>query len=1285
MLLNFALLPTLAAASASCVSSAAGWPAVHALPDKAGWSWSAGNHRYSILVTELPAASGGLVHATIPWRRRDGAPLSISAFVVDARSHLRVPHCTLLESSSSHNGTFIFSAANGPGEYHLYYLPFETCEFKGGACGYNAGATYEPTGKDSCAVGGPSWWDPVPVEQMARPSQTLYQARTYFDAFTENERPAAPHEATEFIARASAAQGSPAALLISEDRQQPLIMTEAIPYQWTLRNASSLASFFGVAQPGEKYTLQLGLFAHTAAVSVVAVTFTDMQMSASASPVASASSSTIPAAALHCMNVNGTDAFGQPFLYPSAPSFEQGRVLPLWVSLRVPPNASAGTYHGSARIALGGDAAPLTAWLSVTVGGPALDDGGDSQAWRGTRLTWLDSSLAQGGEALPPPFTPIVVNETKTRLATTSTATSTATITAPKHALSVTMLDKRFAIDELGMVAEATVGTAAGSATGRAANAVQASALAAPGVGLRLNGETLQPVSFARGSKSAKEVTWRASASTRDADVQVEGSLDCTGYADHVVTIVSRTAGKMDARLSFAPPVQLPGALMTMGLGMKGGYINELPPAGPPRGAFVAWIELDFMEAVEASAMGLWAAGDSVHDPRMVEVHTSAAASGPWAPIRSWEAQSGTSDRQSFAFGDQRTVTSRYWRVVITSVAPSTLCGSQPFCQPWIAELQLRSASTGEWLVNSYGSSVSVLNASGSQAGMDAKQAVDGVTVFDEAAKKGWDCAFAPLPGSGPPPPPDPTVAKDWAWDGVNGNNGVWVGTSASGVRLFLKGEEPEWQAAVPFDSTATPSIAELSWHNGGKGGITLHKNGTIVAYTGATSLGAGQRLQLRFSVLITPVRPLDLGKHFGERYAHTGGPADYEYIASRKASVVVMHQGNAINPWINYPYETNQLMKEAADSCHALGLKYKIYNTMRELSNRCREIHAMRALNETYVLPSDPHARVSAGSDWLQEHLQGGFVRAWSNPVQNVYPTGSGASGPWQRLFVDHPPSELDAAIKTRAISRWNNYYVEGLRQMQSDFDFEGIYLDEIAYDRVTMQRAKAVLGEGGLIDHHSDRGGFTPSPATNYLEHYPFIDSLWYGEGFDYEHSSASYWLLEISGLPHGLTADLLRYDGMTPAHFKGMVFGSANRWQGPFFDGEGGADDNPFSPLAIWELWDSFGIGESVMHGWWMERERGNGTIPVLARPESAMVKVTSFVRKGKAALLCLASFNSTADANITLDIDWAALGLPPGSQLLAPALKPMQPVERHFEPTATISIAAGQGMLLLVGTP
>ena len=159
---------------------------------------------------------------------------------------------------------------------------------------------------------------------------------------------------------------------------------------------------------------------------------------------------------------------------------------------------------------------------------------------------------------------------------------------------------------------------------------------------------------------------------------------------------------------------------------------------------------------------------------------------------------------------------------------------------------------------------------------------------------------------------------------------------------------------------------------------------------------------------------------------------------------------------------------------------------------------------------------------------------------------------------------------MRVVALSRWNNYYVEGVQQMMRDFSLDGcvssssqinipahghtfavlflrtlrnlftqfcrLYLDEIAYDRITMMRARKLLDQrSGVIDHHSDSGAFCVSPAMIYNEHYPFIDKLWYGEGFPYDTATPDYWLVEMSGLVFGLTADMLRYPGETPYHFK------------------------------------------------------------------------------------------------------------------------------------------------------
>ena len=51
------------------------------------------------------------------------------------------------------------------------------------------------------------------------------------------------------------------------------------------------------------------------------------------------------------------------------------------------------------------------------------------------------------------------------------------------------------------------------------------------------------------------------------------------------------------------------------------------------------------------------------------------------------------------------------------------------------------------------------------------------------------------------------------------------------------------------------------------------------------------------------------------------------------------------------------------------VGCPWAADNTMRELSNRCRELWAMRSFKETYVPGPDPNPD---GADWLQEHLNG-------------------------------------------------------------------------------------------------------------------------------------------------------------------------------------------------------------------------------------------------------------------------------------------------------------------------
>ena len=62
--------------------------------------------------------------------------------------------------------------------------------------------------------------------------------------------------------------------------------------------------------------------------------------------------------------------------------------------------------------------------------------------------------------------------------------------------------------------------------------------------------------------------------------------------------------------------------------------------------------------------------------------------------------------------------------------------------------------------------------------------------------------------------------------------------------------------------------------------------------------------------------------------------------------------------------------MKYASDTVHKLGMKFSVYNTMRELSDRCMELFAMISINETLVPGGS-----GGGADWLREHLRQVFM----------------------------------------------------------------------------------------------------------------------------------------------------------------------------------------------------------------------------------------------------------------------------------------------------------------------
>jgi hypothetical protein len=317
--------------------------------------------------------------------------------------------------------------------------------------------------------------------------------------------------------------------------------------------------------------------------------------------------------------------------------------------------------------------------------------------------------------------------------------------------------------------------------------------------------------------------------------------------------------------------------------------------------------------------------------------------------------------------------------------------------------------------------------------------------------------------------------------------------------------------------------------------------------------------------------------------------------------------------------------------------MQVKIYNTVRELSNSCVELFALRSLGDELFAQGK-----GGGFSWLQEHLDQDYIGAW---------------------FV---PQLKDAAIVNTGVSRWHNYYMEGLDWLVKNVGIDGLYIDDLAFDRTSMKRVRKILtrtNPSAMIDLHS-ANQFNPSDgfansANLYLEHFPYLDRIWFGEYFDY-NLPPDYWLVEVSGIPYGTMGEMLWEGGNK---WRGMLYGITARNPGY------GVDNRP-----LWQFWDSFGMAGSELIGWWADQ------CPVQTHREQTLASVYRH-KSGSKALIAVATWEPEG-ATVSLDIDWKALGIDPAKATLhAPAIADYQ-TEATWRVGDPIEVPAGKGLLIVV---
>ncbi len=505
--------------------------------------------------------------------------------------------------------------------------------------------------------------------------------------------------------------------------------------------------------------------------------------------------------------------------------------------------------------------------------------------------------------------------------------------------------------------------------------------------------------------------------------------------------------------------------------------------------------------------------------------------------------------------------------------------------------------------------------------------------------------------------------STDWKWNLAYQQDCVWLGDVPVGAQWRFKGanyQRPLVNIYYGFQPLNLPD----SWGNSGLGGVKIApKSGGIrllISHSGPRILPAGEELEFNFDVQITPSRPINTNAQWSTRYYHPNGispsaPIEQPVTTAREdgANVINIHHRTQINPFINYPFNDFSVpdLKNFVDAAHAEHIRVKLYYTTRELTWQMPEIWALKSFGESIIEPGPGAATRTVlhenGPDpRLTNALKDDFIPAWATDLDGKY------------------AGKADLSVITRPDSAWTNFYLHGLTWLVKNAHIDGMYIDDTALDRVSLQRARRILEAGRpapLIDLHSwnheNPLAASGSSTSIYMELFPYVDRIWFGEGFDYKHATPDYWLVAMSGIPYGVMSEMLQDGGNV---WRGMLFGETCRlgWSG--------------DPRSMWKFWDSFGMANTHMIGWW------DAACPV--RTDSPDVLATVYVKSGK-TLIALANW-SDSDRDVNLQIDWKALGLSGDKAvLLASSIDGFQG-GRSWGVGDSVRVPGGKGWLIVV---
>ena len=326
-----------------------------------------------------------VVLAHLPWRRRDFEPENIRILVYDATSGEQITNVFRVNVNREY-GDLVFQPKTVPGDYYLYYMPFTS-----------TGGPYPKVTYDRPeSLADAAWLEKYGINEEMGLSSLAKAELVGFEAISEFHS----RYPMDIIAT-GAETGSilennreKSFLLFTEDRKYPIRMSSDIPQHWIGKD--NLNKFSGKADRNEYYAFQAGLMAVDSRIDDIEITYSDLM----------SGKHIIPATALTCFNKEGTNWNGK--YMTKTVTVEKGRMHTLWFGIDIPGDVKSGKYTGTITVTPEGMESQEIE-LSIDISGDVLEDRGDSEPWKHSRLRWLNSMHAMNDE-LVKPFTPLVRN-----------------------------------------------------------------------------------------------------------------------------------------------------------------------------------------------------------------------------------------------------------------------------------------------------------------------------------------------------------------------------------------------------------------------------------------------------------------------------------------------------------------------------------------------------------------------------------------------------------------------------------------------------------------------------------------------------------------------------------------------------------------------------------------------------------------------------------------------------------------------------------------------------------